>query len=174
LIFFFFFVLFNFCIYFIYCVTLFDVHRNSIVATKIHSSSGAPLNDSVRLTSLFAASGVLKGLPSVTHPHVYIVLQEVLVTALHGLGDGVGEDGGDNTGGVNELWKSAVGLALAHSGLCSKNTTLGIFLRLCCSVLFVWFFVCFFFLFFCFFGFFGFFCLFFVFVFVFVFCLFVA
>jgi hypothetical protein len=51
------------------------------------------------------------------HPNVHVLLQEVLMTALHRL---------SNEPEVADLWKSTVAFALAHSGLCSKNTTLGI------------------------------------------------
>lgn len=98
------------------------LHRYSVVSSEIHEIFGSPKTDSARLICLFAASGVLKGIPSVDHPHVYIILQEVIVSALHARGAeySVGD-------GVTNLWTSAVGLALAYSGLCSKNTTLGMF-----------------------------------------------
>lgn len=90
----------------------------SVVSADIHERFRAPQTDSVRLTSLFAASGVLKGIPSVDYPHVYILLQEVIVLALH-----TQEFTGINVE-LNDLWTSAVALALAHSGLCSKTTPL--------------------------------------------------
>lgn len=89
----------------------------TVVSSLIQESFGASHHDSVHWTSLYAASGVLKGLPATTQPQVYTVLQEVLMTALHRL---------NIEPETVDLWKSAVAFALAHSGLCSKNTTLDV------------------------------------------------
>eukprot|EP00026_Physarum_polycephalum_P000964 Phypoly_transcript_00965.p1 GENE.Phypoly_transcript_00965~~Phypoly_transcript_00965.p1 ORF type:complete len:761 (+),score=74.38 Phypoly_transcript_00965:94-2376(+) len=101
----------------------------SVVASVIHEFFGPQNNennscssDSVHFISLYAASGVLKGLPSNSHPSVHVMLQGVLMTALHRIYYRSNIMEVETT----VVWKSAVAFALAHSGLCSKNTTLDV------------------------------------------------
>lgn len=103
---------------------IFDTLRYTVVSDVIHSLSLSPRHDSVYFTALYAASGVLRGIPRAPYAHLYTLLQSVLVAALHQLpqyslsppDEGRGED----------FWESAVGFVFAHSGLCSRHTPLGI------------------------------------------------
>lgn len=110
--------------------------RYSVVADIIESYSRSP-NDSTRLSALFSASGVLRGVPRSSHPSIHTRLQAVIVSFLHRLPLFSSPAPPSSTPTHHppryvdvetglDLWESAVGFVLAHSGLCSKHTTLDI------------------------------------------------